>query len=188
MKISKDRLGAFTDAIIAIAATIMALELATPLKTTWLGLGSQWLTFVAYIISFSLIWLGWLNYYTAFEKLENVGIKEFLWNGVWVFIVTLIPFATRWVSEHPDKSLPEFLYCLVMFSWAVVFQLMENQIIRDYPKQKISETYTGWLRYTVITCYIIAMVMAFIIPICSIFIVALIVVIWMIGLVKAKIN
>ena len=47
MKINKERLVAFTDAIIAIAATIMVLELVTPEDTSIHGLFSQWPTFVA---------------------------------------------------------------------------------------------------------------------------------------------
>lgn len=144
---------------------------------------SQWPTFIAYVVSFSLIYLGWLNYNLAFEKLKTVGIKEFLWNGVWMFIVTIIPFTTRWVSEHPDCSLPEFLYYLVMFVWALV---TEVQIINHFAKQDNQIKHMQWLRYVLIVGYLLAMLVAFLKPICSIFIVALMVIIWIIGLLKMK--
>ncbi|MBP2057394.1 putative membrane protein [Lactobacillus colini] len=186
MKISKDRLAAFTDAIVAIAATIMVLELTTPPQTNWQSLFAQWPTFIAYLISFSLIFIGWLNYYRGLDKVDYVGVKEFIWNGIWVFVLTLIPFVTRWVSEHPDKTLPEFLYCLMMFLWALIFQLMEHQVIKDFPEQNKEPTYSGWIKYTSFSCHILGMIVAFIMPIFSFLFIAFVVIIWTIGLVRIK--
>lgn len=57
MNIDKDRLIAFTDAIIAIASTIMVLELVNPHVPTLQGLSQQWPVFLAYLNSFAMIYL-----------------------------------------------------------------------------------------------------------------------------------
>ena len=88
----KERLVAFTDAIIAIAATIMVLELVTSEDTTLQGLLSQWPVFIAYLTSFDLIYLVWLNHHNAFQKIEHVTIRIFVLNGIWTFFLTLVPF------------------------------------------------------------------------------------------------
>ena len=89
--VAEERLVAFTDAIIAIAATIMVLELVTPEDTSIHGLLSQWPTFVAYLISFDLIYLVWLNHHNAFRKIDHVTPGVFIWNGIWTFF---LPIAT----------------------------------------------------------------------------------------------
>lgn len=68
--IDKKRLEAFTDAIMAIAATIMVLELKVPQEITIEGLLSQWSIFLSYLISFLLIYIMWLNHYKSFKKLK----------------------------------------------------------------------------------------------------------------------
>lgn len=82
MKINKERLVAFTDAIIAIGATVMVLELVTPDEPTFRGMLSQWPTFIAYITSFDLIYLVWLNHHNAFQKIDHVTIGIYAWNGI----------------------------------------------------------------------------------------------------------
>ncbi len=94
MEINKERLIAFTDAIIAIVAIIMVLELVTPSPPTFEGLFSQWPVFVAYITSFVLIYIVWYNHHNAFEKINRLSTKVFLLNDVWVFVLTILPFAT----------------------------------------------------------------------------------------------
>jgi uncharacterized membrane protein len=178
----KERLVAFTDAIIAIAATIMVLELVTPEDTTLQGLLSQWPVFIAYLTSFDLIYLVWLNHHNAFQKIEHVTIRIFVLNGIWIFFLTLVPFTTRWVGEHPNDTLPEFLYVFIMFAWTLMFQIMDNQILKDFPGTKPDVTNNRKVRIPLYLAYAAAMIVSFFAPIASLIMILVIVVILTVGI------
>lgn len=78
---NKGRLEAFTDAIVAIAATIMVLELHTPKEPTMAGFLEEAPTFVTYIVSFVLIYLVWYNHHNIFRRLLILQHKRILLTG-----------------------------------------------------------------------------------------------------------
>ena len=86
---NKDRIIALTDGIVAIAATIMVLELKIPKIITLDSLLSQIPILYSYIISFALIYLSWRSHHNAFEKAEIINSKIFILNGIWLFFITL---------------------------------------------------------------------------------------------------
>lgn len=172
--LNKERLGAFTDAIVAIAATIMVLELHTPAHANLASLLKEGPTFIAYIVSFVLIYLVWFNHHNIFEKADIISVRTFLYNGIWLFLLTLIPFTTRWVGVAPSSTLPELLYTLDLFLWSLMFQIMDNQIRKDNPGTTRDETNNFSFRFLLYGTYLIAIIMAFIIPVISLLIIALI--------------
>lgn len=133
MKINKDRLVALTDGIIAIAATIMVLELAVPDSGEWKDLLTKWPTILAYINSFFLIYLVWLSHHNLFNKAENMSRRVFLLNGIWIFFLTLVPFATAWVGKCPHETAPELFYMLLQLCWTISFHVMDVQILKENP-------------------------------------------------------
>ena len=80
----KGRLLALTDGIIAIAATIMVLELEIPDKLSGEALLGQLPTIMAYIISFLQIWIVWHSHHDSFRSAENINDRVFLLNVLWV--------------------------------------------------------------------------------------------------------
>ena len=82
---NKGRLEAFTDAIVAIAATIMVLELKTPLTNDWNGIKEILPTRLAYIISFVMIYVVWFSHHNLFKKAEVITPRTYLLNGLWIF-------------------------------------------------------------------------------------------------------
>ena len=127
---SKGRLEAFTDAIAAIAATVMVLELKTPLSGDLQGLLEQRHVLLAYLISFAMIYIVWYNHHNLFQKAERVTKHTFLLNGLWLFFLTLVPFTTGWVGTAPDAAVPELLYPLNLLAWSGAFHLLDRQILR----------------------------------------------------------
>lgn len=172
--LNKERLGAFTDAIVAIAATIMVLELHTPAKPNLTSLLREGPTFLAYIVSFVLIYLVWFNHHNIFEKANIISVRTFLYNGIWLFLLTLIPFTTRWVGVAPDRTLPELLYTVDLFLWSLMFQIMDNQIRKDNPNTPTDETNNFGFRFLLYGSYFVSIIMAFIVPLISLLIIALI--------------
>ncbi|MCU7558470.1 TMEM175 family protein [Macrococcus capreoli] len=133
---NKSRLEALTDAIIAIAATIMVLELKVPENNSLKSLMANWPIFLAYTISFFLIYIVWFNHHNIFKKAEIISTKTYLYNGVWTFFLTLVPFATAWIGEDPHATLPEIVYLVIVLLWSVSFQLMDHQIMKDNNVEK----------------------------------------------------
>ena len=130
---NKERLIAFTDAIAAIAATIMVLELGVPITNDWAGFWAERNILFAYIVSYMMIYLVWYMHHNLFQKAEFVSTRTFLINGVWLFFLTLVPFTTAWVGNAPEASVPRFVYTLNMLLWALCFQWMDYQIRKDNP-------------------------------------------------------
>ena len=170
MNINKERLAAFTDAIAAIAATIMVLELAVPDGVRGADLVTRWPTFLAYINSFFMIYLVWYNHHNLFEKAKIIDQKVFLANGLWLFMLTLVPFTTGWVGEHPNDTLPELLYALVILLWTITFQILDVFILK-VNKDAQPDPSNGLLsRGVIYGCLIVGCIMAFILPIATLII------------------
>lgn len=103
------RVELFSDAVFAIAITLLVLELIQilhtksekDLLTTCLN---HWQSFLAFFIGFTTILICWINHHVAFEFIHKVDTK-FLWvNGFLLFVVTLTPFATAILAEYLQKE------------------------------------------------------------------------------------
>lgn len=163
--IDKKRLEAFTDAIMAIASTIMVLELKMPEEITIDCLLSQWSIFLSYLISFILIYIMWLNHYTSFKKIENVSIPLFFINGLWILALTLVPFTTSLVGNQPNNTLSEVLYACVLLFWEIIDHVMDRQIVKENEHLKREKRNTLQVSIPMYTGFSIAIIFAFIKPI-----------------------
>ena len=130
---SKSRVEAITDGIIAIAATIMVLELKIPSVQSWAGLLEIRHTFFAYLSSFFIIYIVWSMHHDLFQKAEVLSRRAFMINGIWIFFLTLVPFTTAWVGSAPGANVSEFFYPLNLLLWSLTFQWLDWQIRKDNP-------------------------------------------------------
>src|SRR6266550_762889 len=97
---SKSRLEAFSDAVIAIIMTIMFLELAAPHDTSWKALADLWPVFTSYIASFVILGIYWANHHHLLHTIKEVR-GGLLWANLnLLFWLSLIPFATGWMGEN----------------------------------------------------------------------------------------
>lgn len=174
MNIDKNRLIAFTDAIIAIASTIMVLELVNPHVPTLEGLAQQWPIFFAYLNSFAMIYIVWYKHNNLFQKFETVSMRIFYLNGIWLFFLTLVPFATGWIGEFPFSAIPESSYALVLLTWTLSFELIDRQITKENPSLERDYYHEPKIRIFNYIGFIIAMIVAFIEPILCLTIIFLI--------------
>lgn len=182
---NKGRLEAFTDAIAAIAATIMVLELKTPLTNDWKGLMGEWHTLLAYIISFAMIYIVWFSHHNLFKKAEIITPKTYLINGLWLFFLTLVPFTTGWVGSASDAVLPEFLYPLNLLLWSAAFHLLDIQILRDNKSAEKDSSTRIFDRVFMYAGYVICMIVAFIKPVWSLYIISLVTVVMIVRIFTA---
>lgn len=184
---NKERLVAFTDAIVAIAATIMVLELKTPVSNDWAGLRETWPTLIAYIISFIMIYVVWYSHHNLFEKAEVITPRAYLINGVWIFFLTLVPFITGWVGDSPDALLPELFYALDLLLWSAAFHWLDFQIRKDNPGAVRDSSTRALDRGIMYGGYALCIVLSFIYARFSLYLIGVISVIMIIRMFTAKV-
>ena len=112
----KERLIAFTDAILAIIMTILVLELKKPEELTFDGLWALRESFFAYCLSF--FWLGsvWIAMNSIWEFVEHVSRTVLWWNLIFLFCASFMPYATGLVSASFGNRLAQALYGVVVIA------------------------------------------------------------------------
>jgi uncharacterized membrane protein len=128
------RLEAFSDGVIAVAITLLALDLGVPHQETghpWHGLvhalADQWPIYLAYLLSFMTILIMWVNHHGLFKVIERVDNVFLLLNGALLLVITLFPFATILLAdyiEQPDKKTAQVVYAGVSLIMALVYNTL----------------------------------------------------------------
>src|SRR3954468_14977678 len=95
----KGRLEAFSDGVLAIAITIMVLELKAPPGHDPAALRAVLPAFLSYALSFVYVGIYWANHHHVFQAVERVNGAVLWANLHLLFWLSLIPFVTRWVGE-----------------------------------------------------------------------------------------
>jgi TMEM175 potassium channel family protein len=133
----KGRLEAFSDGVFAIAITLLVLELAIPdSKTTDLArdLGRQWPQFAAYIVSFAIIGIMWVNHHAILHNVARVDRALLFCNLLLLMFIAVLPFPTALLAEHlrsEGSHVAAAIYSANMFGCAIGFQVLWRWIVRD---------------------------------------------------------
>jgi uncharacterized membrane protein len=125
----KDRLIAFSDGVLAVVITIMVLELKAPREPSLAALAADAPTFLAYVLSFIYVGIYWNNHHHLFTLVSQVrGVV--LWANLHLlFWLSLIPFTTSWLGEHPGSSAPAAIYGLSLLAPAIAYVVLQNLLI-----------------------------------------------------------
>jgi len=97
---TKTRLEAFSDGVIAIIITIMVLEFKIPHSASWSELEKIWPQLVSYIFSFVALGIYWGNHHHLLHTIKNVSSAIMWANLHLLFWLSLVPFATAWMGEN----------------------------------------------------------------------------------------
>lgn len=125
------RLEAFSDAVLAIIITIMVLQLRVPtqhdlpsfLYTTGHGL-------ITYLLSFLYIGIYWNNHHHMFVLVRRVS-GGILWaNLALLFVLSLLPFTTAWVTESRLAHTPLFVYGANLLLGAAAYGVLQSLVTR----------------------------------------------------------
>jgi uncharacterized membrane protein len=126
---SKTRLEAFSDGVIAILITIMVLELKVPHGTTLAALEPLLPVFLTYVLSFVFLGIYWSNHHHMFHAVERVS-GAILWANLHLlFWLSLVPFVTGWMGENHFASLPTAGYGVVLLMSAIAYTILQVAII-----------------------------------------------------------
>jgi uncharacterized membrane protein len=119
------RLEAFSDGVFAVAITLLALNLTGigpdhPHKLIT-QLGNLWPSFLAYVISFFMIGIIWVNHHVLFQAIRSVDRTGLFLNLVLLMFVVLIPFTTNTVALYRLHNSPDGSGQVAMATYALAF-------------------------------------------------------------------
>ncbi len=128
---TKNRLEAFSDGVIAIIITIMVLELKVPHDPSLAALGAMWPVMVSYVLSFVYVGIYWNNHHHMLHMATRVN-HGILWANLHLlFWLSLVPFVTGWMGENHFPATPTAVYGVVMLMAGFAYFLLQAAIIRD---------------------------------------------------------
>jgi len=123
---TKNRLEAFSDGVLAIIITIMVLELRAPEGSGLAALRPLVPLFISYALSFIYIAIYWNNHHHMLQAAEHVN-GTILWaNMHLLFWLSLIPFGTAWLGRQQFSSWPVVLYGVLLLLTAIAYHILAH--------------------------------------------------------------
>jgi len=140
---SKGRLEAFSDGVIAIIITIMVLEMKAPHGTGLEALRPLWPVFLSYVLSFVYVAIYWNNHHHMLHVTERVSGNVLWANTHLLFWLSLIPFATAWMGENHFAPAPTALYGVVLLMAGIAYLILVRAILAVEGRHSILATAIG---------------------------------------------
>jgi uncharacterized membrane protein len=159
---SKGRLEAFSDGVIAIIITIMVLEMRVPHGDSLDDLLPVLPVFLSYVLSFVYVGIYWNNHHHMLHAASTVtgGI---LWANLnLLFWLSLFPFATGWMGENHFTSTPVALYGVVVFMASIAYYVLQQTIIHAEGPESVLRRAVGadWKGRLSSALYVVSIVVA----------------------------
>jgi uncharacterized membrane protein len=162
MTMSKTRLEAFSDGVLAIIITIMVLEMKVPHDASLGALAPIVPIFLSYALSFIYVGIYWNNHHHMLHTVQHVT-GPMLWANLHLlFWLSLIPFATGWLGENHFAAMPAALYGVVLLGAALAYFILQTLIIRAQGEGSVLRRAVGtdWKGKASPVLYLVAIVLA----------------------------
>jgi len=140
---TKGRMEAFSDGVIAIIITIMVLELKIPHGTDLAALVPLIPVFLSYALSFIFLGIYWSNHHHLLQAIKHVDGRVLWANLHLLFWLSLTPFVTGWMGENHFASRPVALYGVVLLFAAVAYFILVRTLIAVHGKDSVLATAVG---------------------------------------------
>jgi uncharacterized membrane protein len=134
-----DRLGAFSDGVIAVIITIMVLELKAPEQATFSALLPLWPTAISYCVSYLFIAIIWLNHHHLLRFVDHTTPALIWVNFAHLFGVSLVPFATAWIARTHLASVPVAVYAAIFVCVNIAYRVFERQALEQADFTQVPE-------------------------------------------------
>jgi uncharacterized membrane protein len=132
---TKGRLEAFSDGVIAILITILVLELKVPHGDSLAALAPLIPVSLTYVLSFVYLGIYWNNHHHLLHATERVN-GAILWaNMHLLFWLSLVPFVTGWMGENHFAAVPTAVYGVVLFLASIAFKILVTTIVRHHGRE-----------------------------------------------------
>jgi uncharacterized membrane protein len=163
---SKGRLEAFSDGVVAIIITIMVLEMRAPLGAELQALRPLAPVFLSYVASFTFIGIYWTNHHHLLQVVKHVN-GPILWANLHLlFWLSLTPFVTAWMGENHFAAWPVALYGIVLLCSAIAYFILTRQLLAIHGKESelaiaLGADFKGKISMVI---YLVAIPLAFVRP------------------------
>ena len=123
------RVEAFSDGVLAVIITIMALELKAPASGAWHDLRARLPALLVYVLSFTFVGIYWNNHHHLLRAARQITGVVMWANLHLLFWLSLIPVLTEWVGENYTDHAPAVMYGVISLGAAMAFTLLTRAII-----------------------------------------------------------
>ena len=129
---SKSRLEAFSDGVIAVIITIMVLEMKVPHGTDPAALAPLVPIFLTYVLSFVLVAIYWNNHHHMFHAVHHVTGATLWANMHLLFWLSLVPFTTGWMDENHFAPVPVAAYGVVLLGAGIAYFILTRVLLATH--------------------------------------------------------
>ncbi len=154
---TKSRLEAFSDGVIAIIITIMVLELKVPHSADWQTIQTLIPVLLSYILSFVYLGIYWVNHHHLVHTFKSVS-SRILWSNLHLlFWLSLIPFGTAWMGETGFDKISVIIYAAIVDMCGIAYFILlsiitkrekENQHLQAVLKKQSKKGTLSVILYT----------------------------------------
>ena len=179
---TRGRLEAFTDAVIAIVMTIMVLDLRSPAGGGFSDLRPLLPKLLVYALSFTFLAIYWNNHHHLMQVVERIDSRVLWANMGLLFSLSLTPAATAWFGAHPRDTAPVVVYGLVLLLSAVADFLLTRALLALHRPDSSLAVAIGSDRKGRLSAfaYLVAVGLAFVEPWAAIGIYVAVAVVWLV--------
>ncbi|KOY86347.1 hypothetical protein AD998_09500 [bacterium 336/3] len=131
---TKNRLEAFSDGIIAIIITIMVFDIKMNEVPNehhfWVEFLKLYPKIISYMLSFLTLAIMWVNHHQLFHQIKQIDRKSLWYNIHLLFWMSLVPFGTNLVGANPTLALNISIYSLIFLMNALSFSFLRGYAVR----------------------------------------------------------
>jgi uncharacterized membrane protein len=162
---TKGRLEAFSDAVIAIIITIMVLELRIPHEPELSALLPLAPIFLSYVLSFIYLGIYWNNHHHLLHAVTKIDGRVLWANLFLLFWLSLVPFGTDWMGETNFAFAPVVVYGLLLIMAGIAYYILDRVLVsipeNEALKRAIGRDFKGIIS---IVIYAVGIGLAFVNP------------------------
>jgi len=140
---SKGRLEAFSDGVIAILITIMVLELRVPEGAGFDALADLGPVIFSYVLSYVFLGIYWVNHHHLWQAAKQVNGAVLWANLHLLFWLSLVPFVTGWMGENNFEQLPVALYGVVLWMAGLAYYILTINLVGLHGSDSVIATAVG---------------------------------------------
>jgi len=179
---SKGRLEAFSDGVIAVIITIMVLEMKPPHSPSIAALASIAPAFLTYVLSFVLVGIYWSNHHHLLHAVHHVNGRILWANLHLLFWLSLAPFVTGWMGDNHWAPVPVAAYGGVMLCAAIAYFILTRVLLSAHERDSglaraLGTDFKGKIS---LVMYAAAIPLAFVHPVLSGLLYVLVAIMWLI--------
>jgi uncharacterized membrane protein len=161
---SKGRLEAFSDGVIAIIITVMVLEMKVPQGADLIALRPLIPVFLSYVLSFIFLGIYWNNHHHLLQAVQHVNGRVLWANLHLLFWLSLIPFVTGWIGENHFAAWPVALYGTVLLFAGFAYFILTRALMAHHGRDSALATALGrdFKGKVSLVCYAVGIPLSFV--------------------------